>query len=71
MLYSSLKEEGLGQEPNDISEVLKNLLARVLNEMEAQKQYEAEATFSEEFSDKSWLVYAPNMKISIGTVQRL
>ncbi|KAF6659339.1 class I SAM-dependent methyltransferase [Paenibacillus polymyxa] len=69
MLYSSLKEEGLGQEPNDISEVLKNLLARGLNEMEAQKQYEAEATFSEEFSDKSWLVYAPNMKISFGTVK--
>lgn len=69
MLYSSLKEEGLGQEPNDISEVLKNLLARGLNEMEAQKQYEAEATFSKEFSDKSWLVYAPNMKISFGTVK--
>lgn len=69
MLYSSLKEEGLGQEPNDISEVFKNLLARGLNEMEAQKQYEAKATFSEEFSDKSWLVYAPNMKISFGTVK--
>lgn len=37
--------------------------------MEAQKQYEAEATFSKEFSDKSWLVYAPNMKISFGTVK--
>ncbi|WP_397346424.1 hypothetical protein [Paenibacillus polymyxa] len=24
-----------------------------------------------EFSDESWLVYAPNMKISFGTVQRL
>ncbi|MEJ3718150.1 class I SAM-dependent methyltransferase [Paenibacillus polymyxa] len=71
MLYSALREEGLGQEPNGVSEVLNNLLSRGLNETEAQKQYEAEATFSKEFSDESWLVYAPNMKISFGTVQRL
>lgn len=68
MLYSSLNEEGLGQEPNDVSKVLNNLLSRGLNETEAKKQYEAEATFSKEFSDESWLVYAPNMKISFGTV---
>ncbi|WP_342418621.1 class I SAM-dependent methyltransferase [Paenibacillus sp. FSL H8-0168] len=70
VLYSSLKEEGLGQEPNDVSKVINVLLSRGLNEMEAQKQYEAEATFSKRFSVESWLVYAPNMKISFGTVQR-
>ncbi|MDQ0496051.1 hypothetical protein [Paenibacillus brasilensis] len=43
----------MGQEPSDVSEVLNNLLSRGLNETEAQKQYEAEATFSKEFSDES------------------
>lgn len=71
MLYSALREEGLGQEPNGVSEMINNLLSRGLNETEAQKHYEAEAIFSKEFSDESWLVYAPNMKISFGTVQRL
>ncbi len=71
MLYSALREEGLGQGPNGVSKMINNLLSRGLNETEAQKQYEAEATFSKEFSDESWLVYAPTMKISFGTVQRL
>lgn len=69
MLFSALKEEGLGQQPSDdISQFTNNLMARGLTETEARKQYEAEFTFAKEFDDESWLVYAPNMKISYGTV---
>ncbi|WP_454190083.1 class I SAM-dependent methyltransferase [Paenibacillus sp. Marseille-Q7038] len=69
-LYRSLREEGLGQEPRPVSEVINHLISRELSEMEAKEQYEAEKTFFEKFSLESWLTYAPNMKISYGTVHR-
>lgn len=69
-LYRSLKEEGLGQEIHPSSEAINNLMSRELDEIEAKEQYEAEKTFSENFSLESWLTYAPNMKISYGTVYR-
>lgn len=69
-LYHSLKEEGLGQEVQPYAEVINNLMSRGLSESEAIEEYEAESSFSEKFSSESWLTYAPNMKISYGTVQR-
>lgn len=69
LLYRALKEEGLGQEPDDRAEVMNDLLSRGLSETEAKEQYEAEAAFSKRFTDESWLVNAPNMKISFGTVE--
>lgn len=45
MLYSSLREEGLGQELNDVLEVLNNLLSRGLNETEAQKHMKQKQHF--------------------------
>lgn len=69
-LYRALKEEGLGHKPDHRSEFINNLISRGLNENEAKEEYAAEVTFSEKFSEESWLVYAPNMKISFGTVQR-
>lgn len=66
-LFDSLKEEGLGQEPGDVKEIIENLLSRGLSDREAKVQYNAELTFSKAFSDQSWLTYAPNMKISFGT----
>lgn len=71
ILYNSLKEEGLGQEPGDAKSIINNLLTRGLNDSEAKEQYEAELTFSKEFSSQSWLTYAPNMKISFGTVTKI
>lgn len=68
-LYRSLKEEGLGQEVQPYAEVINNLMSRGLSESEAIEEYEAEASFSEKFSSECWLTYAPNMKISYGTVQ--
>ncbi|ANY67843.1 hypothetical protein BBD42_16210 [Paenibacillus sp. BIHB 4019] len=57
MLYNSLKEEGLGQEPGDAKSIISNLLTIGLNDNEAKEQYEAELTFSKEFSSQSWLTY--------------
>ncbi|MFC5405866.1 methyltransferase domain-containing protein [Cohnella soli] len=69
-LYLSLKEEGIGQVPGDKDGVLNSLATRGLTREEAEKQYEAELLLSQEFSEKSWLTYAPNMKITFGTIRR-
>ncbi|MEY8745180.1 methyltransferase domain-containing protein [Paenibacillus tundrae] len=70
-LYYSLKEEGIGQNPGDAKQNVDNLIARGLSSDEAKRQYEAELAFSTVFNPDSWLMYAPNMKISFGTVMSL
>ncbi|GAA0394672.1 class I SAM-dependent methyltransferase [Paenibacillus motobuensis] len=67
-LYQSLIEEGLGQIPGNRNEVVERLKANGLPEEEAVSQYNAELLFSESFGVNSWLAYAPNMKITYGTV---
>ena len=69
-LYSSLREEGLGQVSGDLNEMLDSLMNRGLSREEAKAQYDAELAFSREFGSHSWLTYSPNMKISFGTVRR-
>lgn len=69
-LFQSLREEGLGQIPGEINEVINSLMQRGLTQEEAYRQYKAEKMFSEEFEEKSWLTYAPNMKITFGVVKR-
>lgn len=69
-LYNSLREEGLGELPGEKEEFLHNLVNRGLMFNEAMNQYEAELLFSKEFDDNSYLTYAPNMKITFGTVKR-
>lgn len=69
-LYQSLIEDGLGQIPGDRNEVVERLKAKGLSEEEAVSQYHAELLFSESFRVNSWLAYAPNMKITYGTVKR-
>ncbi|RED66181.1 class I SAM-dependent methyltransferase [Cohnella lupini] len=69
-LYHSLREEGIGQAPGDYNETVDNLKKRGLAGEEAEKQYEAELLLSQQFGESSWLTYAPNMKISFGTVMR-
>ncbi|GAS81202.1 methyltransferase domain-containing protein [Paenibacillus amylolyticus] len=69
-LFHALKEEGLGQEPNARNEVVAQLIERGLNPEEANRQYEAESVFTKNFSENSWLTYAPNMKITSGIVTR-
>ncbi|MBD0381371.1 class I SAM-dependent methyltransferase [Paenibacillus sedimenti] len=69
-LYHSLREEGLGQKPGDLNVTINNLMKRGLTQEEARDQYEAELLFSNEFGEGSWLTYAPNMKITFGTVKR-
>lgn len=68
-LFSSLREEGIGQEPGEQNEIIENLIKRGLTNEEANAQYKAELTFSEQFGIESWLTYSPNMKISFGTVK--
>lgn len=68
-LYHSLKEEGIGQEPADSTEMMDSLMSRGLSLAEATEQYNAELTFSSAFHESSWLAYAAGMKISFGTVQ--
>lgn len=69
-LYSALKEEGLGQDPGELNEVIERLMARGLSGEEARTQYEAEEFFSKHFKLNSWLTYVPGMKISYGVVSR-
>jgi len=69
-LYASLAEEGLGQSPGDAAEVIGRLTSRGLTDQEAREQYEAELLFSQVFDESFRLTYAPNMKISFGTVAR-
>ncbi|RXZ81745.1 class I SAM-dependent methyltransferase [Paenibacillaceae bacterium] len=69
-LYQSLREEGIGQVPGDKNEIMNNLVMRGLTAEEAERQYKAELLLSQEFIENSWLTYAPNMKISFGTIKR-
>ncbi|WP_337100236.1 class I SAM-dependent methyltransferase [Paenibacillus sp. YIM B09110] len=70
-LYQSLRDEGIGQQPGDLQALIASLTARGLKEEEAKEQYEAELSFSQLFHEESWLTYAPNMKISFGTVRHV
>lgn len=69
-LFQSLKEEGIGQELEDSVKVVEQLVQRGLSVEEAQAQYAAELKLFQVFDSDSWLAYAPNMKISFGTVSR-
>lgn len=69
-LFQSLKEEGIGQELEDSVKVVEQLVQRGLSVEEAQAQYAAELKLFQVFDSDSWLTYAPNMKISFGTVSR-
>jgi SAM-dependent methyltransferase len=69
-LFSALREEGIGEFPGDERNFIDKLMNRGLTESEAQSQYEAELLFSKLFNENSVLTYAPNMKISFGTVKR-
>ncbi|MGQ7887946.1 methyltransferase domain-containing protein [Paenibacillus sp. WC2504] len=69
-LYNSLREEGIGSFPGDECKFIHNLMNRGLTESEAKSQYEAELLFSKIFNEDSVLTYAPNLKISFGTVNR-
>lgn len=67
-LYNALRAEGIGQLPGEMTETLSQLMQRGLTADEANSQYEAERLLSKEFNMQSMLTYAPNMKISFGTV---
>lgn len=69
-LFQSLRFEGLGQEPGDYHRIMNQLTGRGLSYEEAREQYEAEQRFSKKFGEHTWLTYAPNMKITFGTVVR-
>ncbi|MBB6735151.1 class I SAM-dependent methyltransferase [Cohnella zeiphila] len=68
LLYQSLREEGVGQPPGDRDDIISRLAARGLTPEEASAQYEAERRAAEEFGSDSAFVYAPQMKITFGTV---
>jgi SAM-dependent methyltransferase len=69
-LYDSLVEEGLGKVPPERNGFIARLMDKGLSSEEAQTQYEAQLLFSESFSKDSFLAYAPNMKITYGTIKR-
>jgi 2-polyprenyl-3-methyl-5-hydroxy-6-metoxy-1,4-benzoquinol methylase len=69
-LYSSLREEGIGGQPAERSDVINGLVERGITAEEAARQYEAELLLSQLFSESSWLTYAPSMRITFGTVQK-
>ncbi|WP_248929631.1 hypothetical protein [Paenibacillus hamazuiensis] len=68
-LYKSLKEEGIGTTPGEREKFVRFLMDRGLSSEEAVRQYEAELLLSQTFRSGSYLAYAPNMKITFGTVK--
>jgi SAM-dependent methyltransferase len=69
-LYSSLKEEGIGESPDDREEFIQRLVNKGASIEEAQNQYNAELLFSKIFNMDTSLTYAPNLKITFGRVKR-
>lgn len=69
-LFEALKEEGLGAVPGNRAEVTAHMIERGLTPEEAARQYEAEGRFAREFSENSWMAYAPSMKIISGIIVR-
>ncbi|WP_010497458.1 class I SAM-dependent methyltransferase [Paenibacillus elgii] len=69
-LFNVLKEEGLGKKTEELQRLTTNLVNRGLTLDEARNQVEAELFFSKQFKMDSYLTYAPNMKITFGTVKR-
>ncbi|GAB6926238.1 class I SAM-dependent methyltransferase [Paenibacillus sp. JCM 10914] len=67
-LFDALRDDGIGLEPPDENNMIDRLIERGLSEEEAQAQYAAELQLSQVVNEDSWLTYAPNMKISYGTV---
>lgn len=70
LLYHSLKEEGIGNDPVKKKEFIERLIARGTTDDEAIKQYKAELHFSEIFNINSSLMYAPSMKITYGEIYK-
>ncbi len=68
-VYHSLKEEGIADNPGDKQQFIERLMARELTYDDALAQYEAELRFFKAFHLYSFLVYAPNMKITFGDVE--
>lgn len=69
-LYHSLSEDGFGAVPNERETFINNLIERGATLEEARKQYENELLLSKIFKKDIFLTYAPNMRITFGTVER-
>lgn len=67
-LYSSLKEEGIGEKPTNRESFIEGLISRGLTLDEAEKQYESELLFSQIFNANSSFVWSPSMKITFGEI---
>lgn len=68
-LYKSIKMDGFGEVPNEKENFIQNLMMRGATLSEAQNQYESQLYLSKIFSIHSSLSYAPNMKITFGTIE--
>jgi SAM-dependent methyltransferase len=68
-LYKALREDCIGELPEEEEGFLQSLMDRGLTFNEARDQYEAELFFSKELKEESFLTYAPNKKITFGTVK--
>ena len=69
-LFYSLKQDGVGGEPINKDQFIKNLIKRGVPHNDAQQQFEAERLFSQVFNMDSYFLYAPNMKITFGDIKR-
>lgn len=70
-LFESLKEEGFGAVPKEKDGFIESLVQRGLTHDEAELQYRTEYLSSVSFLEKGaqeFILHAPNMKISFGTV---
>ena len=67
-LFYSLKEEGVGGEPETKDQFIESLIKRGVTFEEAKNQFEAELLLSQVFNMDSSFLYAPSMKITFGDI---
>lgn len=72
VLHPHMEEDGKDADApgEDREAFMNNLMERGATHQEAAIQYENERLLSMEFNTESYLTYAPNMKITFGTVTR-
>ncbi|MBB4826369.1 SAM-dependent methyltransferase [Sporosarcina luteola] len=67
-LFHSLKEDGVGDVPENKETYIASLVKRGVTLEEAQEQYDSVLLFAQSFHMNSSLVWAPGMKITFGEI---
>ena len=70
LLFNSLKEDGIGNKPENCNDFIKRLVKSGLPSDEAEEQFISETLMAELFTIDSTFTWAPTMKITYGVVEK-